>query len=121
MIEIRSIVIGVNGKWKEALNKAIEIMKISDIQIGIDSILPNTRLPPTGFSIHPNSHEFAYILEGKVILGTDEGEIELKKGDFLYNPPGTPHYTLNKFESICKLLWVLSPPIELDSSEEVSK
>ena len=114
-------VINVGEKWKDALDKAIEILKIEDFQIGIAIVSPNTRSPPDGFSVHEHSHEFAYIIEGEIILGTDKGEIRLKKGDFMYNPPGTPHYTYNDRNEPCKLLWLLSPPIELHSHKKEVK
>jgi len=114
---MKPIIININNKWEQAIDLAFEIMRVSEVQIGIEEILPNKRLPREGFSIHKNSHEFAYVIKGDLIFGTDREEIEIKEGNFLYNPPGTPHYTLNKSGTIVQLLWILSPPIELNATQ----
>lgn len=95
--------------WEMAKNSAKEIFKNDQIQAGILLLTPNTRLPEMGFSTHENFHEFAYIIEGEVIFGTPSDEIHLKAGDFMYNKPGTPHYTKNISNIPAKILWFLLP------------
>ncbi|MCD6189110.1 MAG: cupin domain-containing protein [Thermococcus sp.] len=95
--------------WKMSLNKASEIFKNESIQIGILTLAPKTRLPEAGFSIHEEFHEFAYIVEGEVTFVSESKKIHLKKGDFMYNEPGTPHYTENISDTPAKILWFLVP------------
>jgi len=99
----------LNSMWSISENKALEVFKNDQIQVGILLLNPNSRLPETGFSIHENFHEFAYIIEGEVILGTSSDETLLKAGDFMYNKPGTPHYTKNISSIPAKILWFLLP------------
>ncbi|MFZ5436943.1 MAG: cupin domain-containing protein [Bacillota bacterium] len=99
--------------WKESRNKPVEILGMENlIQIGILTVESNTKLPAKGFSIHEHSHEFAYIIEGNAIIGTDEGENEVKEGELLYNKPGTPHYTFNKSSKPAKILWLVTPSLK---------
>jgi len=99
----------LNEIWDAAKNEALEIFKNDHIQIGILLLTPNTRLPETGFSVHENFHEFAYIIDGEVIFGTPKKTTYLKAGDFMYNRPGTPHYTENASDVSAKILWFLVP------------
>ncbi|WP_461863615.1 cupin domain-containing protein [Thermococcus sp.] len=97
-----------NGKWNECLGHAIKVLEIEDrIQVGILTMPPHSKLPEEGVSIHKNHHEFAYIIEGEVVLITDKGEFQIKTGEFSYNEPNTPHYTLNKTNKPAKILWML--------------
>jgi mannose-6-phosphate isomerase-like protein (cupin superfamily) len=109
---MKSSVFSLEKKWQDSINKPIEVLMIKDtIEIGILTVQPNTRLPPEGFSIHQNSHEFGYVIEGEIIIGIDEGEKIIKEGELLYNKPGTPHYTLNKSPKPAKILWFVTPPL----------
>ncbi len=108
MVEIVSI---TEDKWKESLNKAMEIFNNTNAELGIFALAPGERSPKEGFSVHPKSEEYAYILEGEVIFCTDRECYTLKKGDLMYNAPGTPHYTENKGKEVAKILWAVSPPL----------
>ena len=106
-----NIIFSLEKLWEEAINKPIEILKAENVvEVGVLLVEPNTRLPEKGFSVHENSHEFAYVIEGEVVIGTDEGEKEAKAGEFFYNKPGTPHYALNKSSKPAKILWFVIPP-----------
>lgn len=95
------------------MNEAISIFDIEEnIQVGVLTLEPETRLPAEGMSEHEHSHEFSYVIEGEVILGTDSGEKKIKKGELMYNKPGTSHYTINRSSDPAKVLWFLSPPME---------
>ena len=48
-----------------------------NIQIGILTLAPKTRLPEAGFSIHTDFHEFAYIIEGEVTFVSESEKIHL--------------------------------------------
>ena len=95
------------------MNEAISIFDIEEnIQVGVLTLEPETRLPAEGMSEHEHSHEFSYVIEGEVILGTDSDEKKIKKGELMYNKPGTSHYTINRYSEPAKVLWFLSPPME---------
>lgn len=99
--------------WNESINKSTEVIRVENIiQAGVLTVEPNAKLPAEGFSIHENSHEFGFVAEGDVVIGTDEGEKEVKEGELLYNKPGTPHYTLNKSSKTAKIFWFLAPPLK---------
>ncbi|MEN2974827.1 MAG: cupin domain-containing protein [Candidatus Caldarchaeales archaeon] len=96
--------------WSRAVNNAITIIKTDHLEIGILEISQGVRLPKEGYSVHGENDEFAYILSGEVIFGTDKESIKLAEGSFLYNKKGTPHYVTNLEDKPAKILWVLSPP-----------
>lgn len=98
--------------WKDAINKAQTILRLANItEIGILKVEPLARLPKSGFSIHENSYEFGYVLEGNVIIGNGIEEKEIKEGEMFYNDPYTPHYTSNNTIKPSKVLWFLIPPL----------
>jgi quercetin dioxygenase-like cupin family protein len=106
-------VFSLGESWKDSTNKPVELLKIENVvELGILTVESNTKLPADGFSIHKNSHEFACVIEGEVIIGTDEGEKVVKAGELLYNKPGTPHYTFNKSSKPAKILWFVIPPLK---------
>ena len=57
---------------------------------------------------HQNEDEFVYILEGEVVLITDEGESVLTAGEIAGFPAGVEngHHLVNKSGSIAKILEV---------------
>ncbi len=107
MVEI----VNIAKIWGKARNGALTIFKNKSAEMGIFSLGPGERSPSKGFSIHPNSEEYAYILEGEIEFCTDEECYHLKDGDIMYNAPGTPHYTENRGEKEAKIIWVVSPPL----------
>lgn len=99
-------------KWAESLNEALPLFNIEgNIEVGVLTLEPHTRLPDEGFGAHEESHEFAYVIEGEVLFGTENGEKEMSEGDLMYNKPGTKHYTLNETSKKAKILWFVSPPL----------
>ncbi|NIQ05484.1 MAG: cupin domain-containing protein [Candidatus Korarchaeota archaeon] len=100
--------------WNNAVEKALTLFfdkEQKHVQMGILEVPPNTRLPKEGYSLHENSHEFCYVLSGKCLVGTKQGEKTLKAGDIMYNKPGTPHYTYNKSKEKARMFWIVSPPL----------
>lgn len=96
----------------QAVNEAFSIFNIDDnIQVGVLELEPNVRLPEEGMSEHEKSHEFSFVIHGEVVIGTESGEKRMKKGELMYNRPGTKHYTYNDSSEPAKLLWFLSPPM----------
>ncbi len=101
-------VFNFNKEWEKSLGRAVKVIDMDEkIQAGILTMPPHTRLPEKGFSIHKEYHEFAYIIEGEVTLVTDSGEFTAKSGEFIYNEPNTPHYTVNREDKPAKVLWML--------------
>jgi len=98
--------------YSKEQNKAIPFIEIKDqVEVGVLTITPNRRLPETGFSVHEKSHEFAIVLEGEISFYTDSEKIIVEKGEFLYNPPGTPHYVINESKKEARILWFVAPPL----------
>ena len=71
-------------------------------------------LAPTGTSgAHPAEqphHQFVYQLRGTLTLFIGDRRIELKTGDAVTIPPGTPHRWQNESRRPAQVLMVLSPP-----------
>ena len=102
----------LKDKWAESINNALSIYDIGDnIQVGILTVQPKTRLPENGYSVHEGSHEFAYVIEGEIMIGTEDEEIIVKEGELNYNSPGTKHFTSNNKEKKAKVLWFVAPPL----------
>jgi mannose-6-phosphate isomerase-like protein (cupin superfamily) len=99
--------------WRESYNKAIPLIEKEDIQIGIITLPPHTRSPKTGYSVHEESEEFAYILSGEIRFHTKEKHYTLRKGELMHNSKGTHHYIENDRDEPAKIIWILSPPIKL--------
>lgn len=92
--------------WDSALDKPVELLNLEDkLRVGVVTLSPQVRLPEEGYSKH-DYEEFAYVVSGKALFVTEDGEYILGEGDFLYNPEGTPHYTKNLSEKT-KILWML--------------
>lgn len=102
----------LKDKWAESINNALSLYDVEDnIEVGILTLEPKTRLPEEGYSVHEKSHEFAYVIEGEVVFGTEDGVSKIKDGELMYNQPGTKHFTKNEIETEAKLLWFVAPPL----------
>jgi quercetin dioxygenase-like cupin family protein len=65
---------------------------------------PGFRLP---WHIHPNGHEFTYVIEGEQTFEIEGiGTRVVKAGEVLYTPPNTPHYGRNATDKVSKTLVV---------------
>jgi quercetin dioxygenase-like cupin family protein len=65
---------------------------------------PGLRLP---WHVHPDGHEFAYVVEGELtfeIAGL--GEKVVKAGEVLYTPPNVRHYGRNATSKVTKTVVV---------------
>ncbi|MFP4051363.1 MAG: cupin domain-containing protein [Thermoplasmata archaeon] len=102
----------LEDEWAESINNALSLYEIDDnIEVGILTLEPQTRLPEEGYSVHEGSHEFAYVIEGEVTINTEDEEKTVKEGELIYNSPGTKHYTSNKTKKEAKILWFVAPPL----------
>lgn len=103
----------IEEKWDDAINEALSLYRIDDnIQVGILTLEPETRLPEDSYSVHENSHEFSYVLEGEMTIVRKDGKTKISEGELMYNPPGTEHYTYNYTSKRAKAIWFLTPPLD---------
>lgn len=111
---MESSIFSLEKLWEESINKTVELLRVENVvELGVLTLESNTKLPAEGFSIHENSHEFTYVIEGEVVIVTDEGEKVVKAGEeLLYNKPRTPHYTFNRSSKPVKIFWFVIPPIK---------
>ena len=71
-------------------------------------------LPPGGksFEMSPTAgEEFAYVLEGGVVLVCEDKNFTVKKGETFYMKCSTFHHLENRRNKIARLLWVSNPPL----------
>ena len=55
--------------------------------------------------MHPDGHEFTFVIEGEQIFEIDGvGTKVVKAGEVLYTPPNTPHFGRNATNSTSKTL-----------------
>ena len=67
--------------------------------------------------IHPGQEEVIYVLTGKGITRTPEGEKEVGPGSVIFVPAGQPHTTWNLSETdSLKVIVVKSPPDDQEVS-----
>ena len=98
--------------WAESINNALSLYDVEDnIEVGILTLKPETRLPKEGYSVHEGSHEFAYVLDGEVVFVTKDKETKIKEGKLMYNQPGTEHFTKNETDKEARILWFVAPPL----------
>ena len=71
-------------------------------------------LPPGGksFEMSPTiGEEFAYVLEGTVVLLSDDKKFTVKKGETFYMKCNTFHHLENVKKKLARVLWVSNPPL----------
>lgn len=71
-------------------------------------------LPAGGKSFELGPHdgeEFAYVLEGSVILCCDDKRFPVRKGETFYLQGKSFHYILNERKTPARVLWVSTPPL----------
>ncbi len=59
----------------------------SDGEVGI----AEARVKEAKLHLHKKMNEYYYVIEGKGKVQLGDKIVELKEGDFLHIPPGTPH------------------------------
>ena len=60
--------------------------------------------------VHDNAEEIMYILSGKAVLGVNEEESEVGKGDTIWIPRGAVHWGYNPFDEPFEMLVIYSRP-----------
>jgi quercetin dioxygenase-like cupin family protein len=65
---------------------------------------PGLRLP---WHVHPEGHEFAYVVEGELTFEIEGiGEKVVKAGEVLHTPPNVAHYGRNATDKLTKTVIV---------------
>jgi mannose-6-phosphate isomerase-like protein (cupin superfamily) len=59
---------------------------------------------------HSNAEEIMYIVSGRAILGVNDEEREVQKGDTIWIPRGAVHWGYNPFDEPMEMLVVYSRP-----------
>lgn len=66
---------------------------------------------------HKEKENAYFILEGKISIRTPEGDMEVKKGESAFIPPGVPHAVMNPSAEEAHVLEIYSPCIDDDFIE----
>jgi quercetin dioxygenase-like cupin family protein len=75
-----------------------------EVLISSSTWQPGFRLP---LHMHPNGHEFTFVIEGEQTFEIDGvGTKVVKAGEVLYTPPNTPHFGRNATDGVSKTLVV---------------
>lgn len=77
----------------------------SEIEVGTAIFKPNARIPDEGFGVH-YFDEYSYIIEGEIEAQIEDKLVTLAAGDFSYIAKGEKHWSKNKSNSDCKLIWI---------------
>lgn len=76
---------------------------------------------PAGFTTflhkHNTSEEIYYIVEGSGLMSLGNEKFEVKRGDSICIPPGTPHQIKNTGKSPLRILCCCSPAYSHDDTE----
>lgn len=57
-----------------------------------------------------DGEEFGYVLSGKIQLHYGDKKYILEKGQTFYLQGKKPHYLVNNYKSVAKVIWVSTPP-----------
>jgi quercetin dioxygenase-like cupin family protein/DNA-binding XRE family transcriptional regulator len=63
-----------------------------------------------GGEIKHTGEEVGYVLEGEMELTVGETTAVLRQGDSFFFPSHLPHRYANRGESVCRVLWINTPP-----------
>jgi len=89
-------------KEGEALQRLWEVRDLAEVE---DVALRVARIQGEyPWHIHPEGPEILLVLEGEVILDTEEGEIPLSPGEAVFIPPNTPHRSRAKQPAVILLV-----------------
>jgi quercetin dioxygenase-like cupin family protein len=80
---------------------------------------PGSKLP---LHIHPDGHEFDYVIEGEQTFHFAGGELKtVKEGEVLYTPPNTAHFGENAGQKPSKVIVFRIKPKNQPTMVEVKK
>jgi mannose-6-phosphate isomerase-like protein (cupin superfamily) len=67
--------------------------------------------------LHVNANEIQYILEGTGTIWLGDKEVQVKPGDMLIIPKGTPHGGTKPDSRTFKAIWIKTPPQAPDDTK----
>jgi len=80
---------------------------------------PGSKLP---LHIHPDGHEFVYVIEGEQTFHLPGGELKtVRGGEVLYTPPNTAHFGENASQKASKVIVFRIKPKSQPTTAEVKK
>ncbi len=68
------------------------------------TLKPGGRIPK---HMHPDIEHEQYILKGRMVIGIGDKEHEVKEGDAVYIPAGTPHWYMNNGDEDVEFICVI--------------
>ena len=57
--------------------------------------------------------EFGYVLQGQVLVVLGDKRVKARKAESFCFEPTAPHFLINTGKTVCRVLWVATPPILL--------
>ena len=80
---------------------------------------PGSKLP---LHIHPDGHEFVYVVEGEQTFHLPGGELKtVRGGEVLYTPPNTEHFGENASQKSSKVIVFRIKPKSQPTAVDVKK
>ena len=104
---------------KQLLHTDLVNLPGQEVLVSASTWQPGHRLP---LHMHPDGHEFTYVIEGEQTLEIDgEGTKVVKAGELLYTPPGVVHYGRNASDKELKTLVLRIKPKDKPILVEVKR
>ena len=104
---------------KQLLHTDLANLPGQEVLVSASTWQPGHRLP---LHMHPDGHEFTYVIEGEQTLEIDgEGTKVVKAGELLYTPPGVVHYGRNASDKELKTLVLRIKPKDKPILVEVKR
>ncbi len=76
-----------------------------EVAIGTAEFKPYSRVPEEGYGTH-DFDEYSYVFSGEIKARIGDADVIISEGSFSFIPKGMKHFSENKSENICKLIWV---------------
>ncbi len=96
---------------EEGLNGFIRYLVPNAQKNSMEPIL--VEIGPGGATEEDNPHEgqeFGYVLSGSVQIRLGEQKVRARKDESFYFTPSAPHRLVNPGKTVCRVLWVSTPP-----------
>ncbi len=77
----------------------------SEVTIGSAVFGPNSRVPEEGFGVH-DFDEYSFIIEGELETQIEDQLLTMRADQFSYIAKGEKHWSMNKTDKDCKVVWV---------------
>lgn len=90
------------------------------VHLNRNQSLAEADIPPgsvTHLHKHHQSEEIYYVLSGKGLMTLEDEQIDIREGDTVCIPAGTPHNVKNTGAALLKLLCACAPPYSHNDTE----